>query len=263
MDLEDTFGWIGCALTTCFFLPQLIPFINICKGKLNFEDAPGYFISISYINSFLWMIYGEEIFSDQVKITNFIACLICLIAMIIYLCYEIKKYVLDSILNFLIIFMASWAVYKYLFIEIDDDGVVGKLCFCSSLLIYSYYGYIIYRVINEKNYMLIQFHFMSIYFVGCMIWIFFGIVTKDLYVVFPYSMGFIISLVQIVLYINYEKKYPTIDDKEPISGEVEAKEIIEDNEKVANEVNEAKIDEKTQLSDKGKPVKIISKINKI
>jgi solute carrier family 50 protein (sugar transporter) len=257
MDLEDTFGWIGCALTTCFFLPQLSPFCQVCKGKLNFEETPGYFMSISYINCFLWMIYGEEIFSDQVKITNLIASFICLIAMIIYLSYEIKKYVLDSILNFLIIFMASWAAYKYLVIEVDDDRVMGKLCFCSSLLIYSYFSYIIYRVINEKNYMLINFHYTSIYFVSCMIWLSFGIVTKDLYVVCPHSIGIIISLVQISLYINYEKKYPSIDSKDPITGEIE--ELNEENKK---EISETKVEQTIELSDKGKPVKIVTKLNK-
>ena len=82
------------------------------------------------------MIYGDMIFSDHLRITNMIASLICLIAIIIYLFYEIKKYLLDSILNFLILFMASWAVYKYLTIVIDDDRVVVKLCLRYSLFIY-------------------------------------------------------------------------------------------------------------------------------
>ena len=40
----------------------------------------------------------------------------------------------------------SWGYY----IEVDDDIVVGKLCFLSSLNIYTYFYLILYRVIKEK-----------------------------------------------------------------------------------------------------------------
>jgi len=210
MDLEDTFGWIGCFLSTCFFLVELIPFINIIRGKVYFEDSPGFFMSASYANCFLWMIYGDLVFSETIKTTNMIACLICFVAMIIYLIYERKKFLLDSILNFLIIFMASWAVFKYLSIEVDDDRVVGKLCFCSSCIIYIYFYYIIYRVVKEKNYMLIGFNHITIYFVNSMIWIFYGIVTNDFYVILPNSMGTFLSLIQVIIYIKYESKYPLL-----------------------------------------------------
>ena len=199
MDLEDTFGWIGCFLNTCFFLVELIPFINIIRGKVYFEDSPGFFMSASYANSFLWSIYGDLVFSEQIKTTNMIGCLICFIALMIYLSYERKKYLLDSILNFLMIFMVSWAVFKYLSIEVDDDRVVGKLCFCSSCIIYMHFYYIIYRVVKEKNYMLIPFNHITIYFVNSIIWIFYGIVTNDFYVILPNSMGTLLSLIQVLL----------------------------------------------------------------
>ena len=72
------------------------------------------------------MIYGEMIFSDQIRITNMIACIICLIAMIIYLIYEFKKYLLDTILNVLILVMASWAIYKFLNIGSHDKVFCGE-----------------------------------------------------------------------------------------------------------------------------------------
>lgn len=247
MDLEDTFGWIGCFLQTCFFLVELIPFIKIISGQLYFEDSPGFFMSASYANSFLWMIYGDLAFSEQIKTTNMIACLICLVALIIYLIYERKKYLLDSILNFLIIFMVSWAVFKYLSIEVDDDRVVGKLCFCSSCIIYIYFYYIIYRVVKEKNYMLIGFNRITIYFVNSIIWIFYGIVTNDFYVILPNSMGTLLSLIQVIIYIKYESKYPLLAE-----SDVSALENNEENkkeEKVDKEDREDK-DDKDDKEDK-------------
>ena len=271
MDLEDTFGWIGCFLTTSFFLVELIPFIKIIKGKLYYEDAPGFFMSASYANSFLWMIYGDLVFSDPIKTTNMISCFICLIAMIIYLIYERKKYLLDSILNFLIIFMASWAVFKYLSIEVDDDRVVGKLCFCSSCVIYIHFYHIIYRVIKEKNYMLIGFNHITIYFVNSMIWIFNGIVTNDFYVIICNSMGTLLSLIQVIVYIKYESKYPLLAENDYSGNENNGN---EENKKVEKQDKEDK-DDKEDKEDKEdsniknededssknieKPVKIVNK----
>ena len=257
MDLEDLVGWAGCFLTTCFYIPQFGPFLKILKKKLYFEDAPGFFISSCYANCFLWMIYGDMIFSDQIRITNMISCLICLIAIIIYLFYEIKKYLLDSILNFLILFMASWAVYKYLTIVIDDDRLVGKLCFCSSLVIYLYFSFIIYRVIKEKNYMLIKFYQIIIYFISSLAWLFYGIIAKDLYVVCPYAIGIIMSLLQIIIYINYERKYPIIDEKDLITSIGIESTGKEDHKKDETE----KIEDDLSSIKKEKPVKIVSKID--
>ena len=277
MDLEDTFGWIGCFLNTCFFLVELIPFINIIRGKVYFEDSPGFFMSASYANSFLWSIYGDLVFSEQIKTTNMIACLICFIALMIYLSYERKKYLLDSILNFLMIFMVSWAVFKYLSIEVDDDRVVGKLCFCSSCIIYMHFYYIIYRVVKEKNYMLIPFNHITIYFVNSIIWIFYGIVTNDFYVILPNSMGTLLSLIQVIIYIKYESKYPLLaendftanenngneenkkEDKEDKIDKEDKDDNNDKDDKDEKEDNKIKNEDEDSSKNIPKPVKIVSK----
>lgn len=254
MDLEDLVGWIGCFTTICFYITQLIPFIKVIQKKLYFEDAPGFFISCCYINCFLWMIYGDMIFSDQLRIANMVGCGICLIAMIIYLFFEIKKYVLDSILNILILVMASWAVYKYLTIAVYDDRIIGMICIFSSFIIYSYFSFIISRVIKERNYMLINFTNTIIYFFSSIIWFSYGIISKDIYIIFPYSIGIIISLIQIVIYLNYEIKFLIIGEKEFISTIG-----IESPEHKKEEI-EIKNGEEISTSEE-KPVKIVSKID--
>lgn len=264
VDLEDTVGWIGCVITTCYYIPQMGPFIKVMQKKINFEDAPGFFISISYLNCFLWMIYGDQIFSDTVRTTFLIACFICLFNMIVYIIYETKKYLMDAILNFLIIFMASWSIYKYLTIEVDDDKVVGSICLVTSTILYSYFGYIIYKVINEKNFMLIHFNTTSIYFVSSLLWLTYGIVIKDLFMLFTYTTGSIISLIEIIIYINYEKKYPAISTNDADTQESNKKEDKEDKEEKDEKEEEIKnIDDNNKLekleNSKSKPVKILDK----
>ena len=63
------------------------------------------------------------IFSDQLKYTYIIGSGINLVLMIIYLAYEVKKYLVDSILNTLILITDTLALYRALTIIIDDDMI--------------------------------------------------------------------------------------------------------------------------------------------
>ena len=73
---QDLFGWAATCLTLCFYCSPILPFINVLKGKLNFEDTPGILVTSIYINSFCWYIYGDTIFSEPIKICNLIGVII-------------------------------------------------------------------------------------------------------------------------------------------------------------------------------------------
>ena len=88
--VQECFGWAAACLTVCYYVGPAIPFINVLKGKLNFEDTPGVFVTCCYINCFIWYIYGDIIFSDQIKISNMVSAGFSLFLMIIYLAYELK-----------------------------------------------------------------------------------------------------------------------------------------------------------------------------
>ena len=64
--------------------------------------------------------------------------------------------------------------------------------------------------------MLIKFYQIIIYFISSLAWLFYGIISKDLYIVCPYAIGIIMSLLQII--INCERKYPLIDEKNLITS---------------------------------------------
>lgn len=83
--VEECCGWVGACLTVCFYLSPVLPFINVLKKKLYFEDAPGVYVTTCYVNSFIWYIYGDMIFSDQIKYSNFIAACVSLCLMVIFL----------------------------------------------------------------------------------------------------------------------------------------------------------------------------------
>ena len=149
--LEDVFGWVATCLTMCFYISPIIPFINVFKGKLSYEDTPAILVSASYVNCFCWYIYGDMIFSDQVKICNGIGAISSLCLICVYLVYEIRKYTLDAILNALIIITGSYAVYRGLTIVVDDDAIIGKICNCTAIIVFLSPIQLIYRVLKENN----------------------------------------------------------------------------------------------------------------
>ena len=185
----------------------MAPFINVLQGIKNFEDTPKFYIIIIYFNSLFWFLYGSLLFSDQMKLSYMISCIICLISMGIYLIYEIKKDFIDMILNLMILVSVSWGIYCYFTIDFDNDRLLGKICIISSLVFYCFPIYTIIKVITEKNAKLIHINNITIYFFSVLCWFVYGIIDKDYFIAFPYFIGGIIALTQIILYNIYSRKY--------------------------------------------------------
>ena len=245
----------------CFYFSPIFPFINVLKGKLNYEDTPGILVISIYINSFCWYIYGDTIFSDPIKICNLIGVSISFFLMVIYLAYEIKKYMVDAILNISIIFTGSYAIYKGFTIMIDDDTIIGKICFGTSCLVFFTPIQLIYRVTKEKNYNLIPIYLSCASLLSSCFWIIHGVFIKDLYIVFPNVIGIILAKILIFIFLKYKRKYPGIGERESSSTiDIETNENEKEKEKKEEESN--KDDEEAPATEKEKPIKIVSKIDK-
>ena len=213
--LEDIFGWLAFLLTLFIYISPAISFINVLKGKMSFEETPGVLVLATYISCFCWAIYGEIIISDQVKICNIIGaiCSLCFIA--IYLVYEIKKYLLDAILNTLIMITGSFATYRWLIIGVDNFDIIGIICIITTIIVCLYYIYLLYKILRQKNnYFLLPNYRAWISFSSYACWIIYGILIKDKYFLISNIFGIVFSIIQIIIYIRYKKKYKAITDKE-------------------------------------------------
>ena len=253
--VQECFGWVGAILAVLSFISPVFPYLKVLKGKLSFEDTPAVFVTIGYINYFCWSIYGDMIFSDQLKYCYMIGGVINLVLMIIYLAYEVKKYLVDSILNTLILITGTWALYRALTIIIDDDRIVGKICIATSCVIFFSPIQIIYKVIKDKNYILIPIYNCYLIVSYAICWVVYGIFITDFYIVFPNSIAIILSLVQIVIYLNFKKKYPAIGERD-FSSTIG----IETNPSDENKKEDSPIQMDDDDKGKEKPFKIISKV---
>ena len=256
MDIfQEASGWIAACLTVCYYVAPVLPFVNVLKGRLNFEDTPGVFVTTCYVNCFIWYVYGDMIFSDQVKISNCVSASISLILIVIYLIYEIRKYLIDSVLNVLLLVTGTWAVYRALTIILDDDRIIGKIGFGTQIVVYLTPIQIVYKVAKEKNYNLIPIYSAWVYVFTCITWIIYGFLISDFYIVFSHIIGAILSLIQIIIYLNFKRKYPGIGERE-FSSTIGIE--TTGNEETKKEETPIK-EEENQPESKEKPVKIISK----
>jgi solute carrier family 50 protein (sugar transporter) len=254
---QEYVGWAATCLTMCFYISPVIPFINVCRGQITYEQTPSIIIVTAYINCFCWYIYGDMIFSDQIKICNLIGAGSSLILICIYLLYEIKHYTLDAILNALIILTGSVSVYRGFTLVIDDNSIIGKICVVTALIVFLSPLQIIYKVIKDKTYFLIPVYtaIVSLFSTGC--WIIYGLSLKDLNIIFPNIIGMILGVVQIVIYYNYKRRYGQFGDRDTnrtIGIETQANDEIKRDENKNDEGN-------NQNDIKEKQVEIVEKVD--
>ena len=126
---------------------------------------------------------------------------------------------------------------------IDDDTIIGKICFGTSCLIFL-----------TPNSVYIETSLFSSYF-----WKIHGVFIKDLNIVFPNANGIILAKVQIFIFLQYKGKYPGIDGRE--SSSIIGIETNENEKEIKDEDNTNKGDEETPVTNKEKPAKIVSKVD--
>lgn len=250
---EESIGWIAFAFTSYFLLYPAIPFYNVLKGKLYFEHSPGAYATVNYFNCLCWFLYSELLISDQIKVISGIGTVASGVFVLIYLYYEIRKYIFDTIMNALILGSGSYMIYLSLTVMIEDDTIIGKICAVTHCLIFFFPIRLIYRVLHEKNFMLIPFCqawgslFMSIS------WVVYGILITEIYVVIPHCINIVLATAQIILFLNYRRKYPIFNENAGNSS------IGLENEENKNE--EQKEKEEIKEDNETNPVKIMEKEN--
>ena len=252
-NLQEGFGWLATGLSICGFISPIFPYLNVLRGRLSFEETPAVLVTTSYVNYFCWYVYGDMIFSDQIKYCYIIGSCINLVLMVIYLVYEIRRFLVDTILNTLILVTGTWALYRALTIIIDDDRIVGKICVATCCIVYLNQVQIIYKVLKDRNYNLIPIYNCWIALFSSICWVVYGIFITDFYLVFPNAILIILSLVQVIVYINFSRKYPP-----PGKAEFSSTIGIETtpNDEIKKEETPIKIDEESDVIGKEKPVKI-------
>ena len=256
MDYQHIFGYVATGLSSCFYLSLVLPFLNVIRCRLNYEFTPIALIDTIYIDSVAWYIYGDKILCDQLKLCNTIGACCTLLLIIIYLVYELKKYLIDSILNALILILGTLVLHKGLTIVVEDAQMVGKICICTKIITFLIPIIRTCRVIKEKNYKLISVNSTLTYMAACIGWVLFGKAANDINIMCPNGIGVFLCFIQFIVYLNFKKKYGRYSGP---SSTIGIENVSTEGKK--DETTTMNIDEESQEKAKEKPVKIITRLD--
>lgn len=244
----DFFGWVAAIMTIYFFIAPIVPFYKVIKGNLNYENTPGAYITLVYLNSLCWYVYGDYIYSDQMKFCYLVGIISSFIFLAIYLLYEQRKYTHDAILNAVIIINAALVIYKGLNIVIDDVDNIARISLAISLPILIYPINNIYHAIKRRNYNIIPYKTSWYSMAVSLCWIIYSVLFDEFYIILPNVFIYILSSIQVFLYYRYKKIYPITDDNtisiinfEKNNEEEEKEVILINNEDKHEEKNEGEV----------------------
>ena len=211
------FGWASLGLSVILHLLPIVSFINFFGKKITFESLPSSKIFTNYANCLIWYFYGSMLFNNIIRFSNMIGAIISLIYIMIYLFLEIKIYLLDTILNCIIVIIGTMVSYEWFSHIILEKYIVGRTCLLINVVSFMSQLPDIYYGIKEKNYLLFRINYSIISFPTYFCWIIFALIIRDLYVLIANIIGIIFSIIHILLYVCYKTDYPPLFDEENTS----------------------------------------------
>ena len=250
MDYQYYFGWSATCLTALFYVSLITPFFKIFKGQMKYQDAPIFVIYVSYINCIMLCIYGNMIFSYQIRVCNMIGGISTFILIFIYLSYEFRKHILDPSLTAIIVIYGTYVLYNYFTVLITNKTyIIGNFCILAKFCVFTSPIQLIYRVIKEKNYILIPIYASFVSFISSIFWVLYGFCINDIHVITPNVVGIILGITQFYVYFYYKKHYSKLNRPSKPNTLDNSLSELHNKEEVAIIINKNNLQNKTQNYD--------------
>ncbi|XP_004491681.1 bidirectional sugar transporter N3 [Cicer arietinum] len=238
--LAFTFGMLGNVISFLVFLAPISTFYRIYKKKSTegFQSLP-YLVAL--FSSMLWLYYALLKKDAFLLITiNSFGCVIEIIYIILYIIYaprDARKltFKLLSAMNVgslaLILLVTQYAVHGPLRVQ-----VLGWICVSISVSVFAAPLSIVAQVVRTKSVEFMPFNLSFTLTLSAVMWFGYGLFLKDICIALPNVLGFVLGLLQMLLYAIYrnrgektiqkEKKTPI----EPLKSIVIETQLVEKNE---------------------------------
>lgn len=202
-----TFGVLGNFFSFLVYLAPIPTFYGIVKKKSTQE-----FHSIPYVIalfSAMLMIYYATLRTGATLLMtiNSFGCVIETIYLTIYLVYAPKKALVFTVkLLVLLNLVAFWAIFfitHFLVKAPKRVHILGGINLLLSFIVFVAPLSIIKKVIQTKSVEFMPFWLSFFLSVSAVMWFFYGLLSKDIYVTTPNILGFLFGIAQMVLYAIY------------------------------------------------------------
>ncbi|XP_060171357.1 bidirectional sugar transporter SWEET12-like [Lycium barbarum] len=244
------FGVLGNIVSFFVFLSPLPTFYNIYKKKSTEGYQPIPYV-IALFSAMLWIYYAFLKTNTTLLITiNSFGCFIETIYVGFYLFYAPKEAQVQTVKLLLLSVIGGFGaivlVTQFLFEGVVRVQVVGSICLVSSLCVFATPLCIVRQVIKTKTVEYMSFLLSVLLTLSAVMWFFYGLLLKDFNIALPNVMGFIFGILQMVLYVMYNKK-EEVFVKEQNRPELKSHVIMLHNDKNFPELSEEQIIEIVKL----------------
>ena len=202
----DIFGWIGTAISTFFYITPVVPFLKLIKGEMTIKEVPGVLLICTFMNCVLWGDYGLLYDRFLQYFPNGLGGAITLVWITIYL-IQLAGRQIGFALLYNAILIAAVVGIATLFYFVVPVEVTGKIVLVFNVLMYASPSEKMVTVCKTGNYNLIPI-WSTIGGTACSAcWMIYGIYLQDWNVIIPNVLGVLCSIVQIVVYLIYKRRY--------------------------------------------------------
>ncbi|CAB4316045.1 unnamed protein product [Prunus armeniaca] len=139
---------------------------------------------------------------------NGVGCVIEIIYLIFYIVYASKKDKITTMSLILLVNVAAFglvtAVTVFLLGEAKRISAVGWMCAVFNIAVFAAPLSIMRQVIRTNSVEYMPFSLSFFLTLCATMWFFYGLFTKDYYIALPNVLGFLLGVVQMILYLTYK-----------------------------------------------------------
>ncbi|KAG5230370.1 hypothetical protein OIU76_022406 [Salix suchowensis] len=213
-----TFGLLGNFVSFVVFLAPIPTFLRICKKKTTegFQSLP---YVVALFSAMIWLYYASLKSDALLLITiNSFGCFIETIYIALYIAYAPKQ-ARTATLRMLMLLnfggFCSILLLSHFFVKGSNRvQVLGWFCVILSVSVFAAPLSIMRLVIRTKSVEFMPFTLSFFLTLSAVMWLFYGVLLKDVYIAIPNVVGFILGVIQMALYVIY-KNSKTVVPMEP------------------------------------------------
>lgn len=214
------FGILGNIVSLFVFLAPVPTFIRIHKAKstLGYQSVP---YMVSLFSAMLWMYYAFLKKNAPLLISiNSIGCVIETLYISIFLAYASKNVKRQTVKMLFVLVGGLYSVIllvtMFPFKGSLRVSVVGWICVAFSVCVFAAPLTILFQVVKTRSVEFMPFNLSFFLTLTAVMWFGYGLLLKDMCIAIPNVLGFVLGMLQMLLYGIYKnKKMPleVVDEK--------------------------------------------------
>ncbi|KAL6177669.1 hypothetical protein ACLB2K_049194 [Fragaria x ananassa] len=228
--LAFAFGVLGNIVSFIVFLAPVPTFYRVYKKKSTegFQSIPYIFALFS---ATIWIYYASLKSDEMLLITiNGFGCVIETIYIAMYITYAPKKARVNTLRLLLLVNLGGFCLILLLSHFLTQGPtrvkVLGWVCVAFSVSVFAAPLSIMRLVIRTKSVEFMPFSLSFFLTLSAIMWLFYGLLLKDLYVAAPNILGFSFGVVQMILYAVYRNKKTVLVDEKKLAEHKTADDIV-------------------------------------